>query len=809
MPLISHSLPSLVGGISQQPATFRRPSQSADSLNAYSDPVTGLKKRTGTKFLKSITVPTDADYFAIERDIGERYLLAVSPAEVKVFTDAGVTRTVTGSASHPYLSGTNTYKTLTIADTTFIVNPTKIPAMKATLSPTTPNAGLIFISAVGFSNVYSIKMTGTGVAANVTHTTPASGALSVATVAAALTASLNASTGVTASSVGGVIKYTTVAPAAVEGFSSNGDAFMKVIPGQTKNFADLPAIGFPGVIIKITGDVESNADDYYVKFSETAAGNGVWRETVAPGISFEIDPATMPHVLTRQTNGTFVFGEFVWGQRITGDAESSPLPSFIGKTINNIVFHRDRLCFLSDTNTILSEANNLPNFFRTTVASVIDSDPIDLAVSGTQIDILKTVVAVKDGLLLFSDNGQFLMTAGDADILSPETASIVSVSSYKVDTSIDPTRVGDQIYFLTNRGEYLGVREYLYESGRDFTQTASITNHIPELIQGVKFIDGSSTENVVVLVSDKILYVYQYLYSGEEKIVSAWGKWDFADADILFATVFDNDLYLILGRGASNVRLEVLPLTNTFRHPSLLGELCLDEYSGSLGAAVSSTVYNGGLNQTTVTFNRQFNGAPILISGSDLPSQSILVGDVISTVSRSMPTASTYQVVLSGDWRGKIFYAGTTYSFRYTFSTPYIQLQEGDVETGGRLQVRNYNVVLNKTGDIRFRVVYNTSDISSSTNYIEDITDWSSILDMFTLETSGDAEANSYVYELSRLFPAANLTARYSQIDTTFRVPIMSQNTQFTLVAESDSWQPVTMSKVQWEAMFHKRSRLT
>lgn len=808
MPLISQSIPSLVGGISQQPPVFRRDSQCQDSVNAYSDPVSGVKKRTGTQFIQQMVASPDSDFFSIDRDGAEKYILAVSPLGIEVFDKDGNIKLVSGDEAAPYLSGTEEYKTLTVADTTFIVNPNKRVSMKPTLSPTSTNTGLVFVTALAFSNTYTVNITGPGIAVNATYTTAASGPLNIESVSSSLSSQLNGAAGVTAQSVGGVIKYQTTSPVSIKGFTALGESYMRVIPGTTRNFGDLPAIGFPDVIIKITGDIDENRDDYYVKFSETSPGNGVWRETIAPGIEYELDPSTMPHVLQRQPDGSFVFQPFTWADRVTGDADSNPLPSFVGNTISNIVYHRDRLAFLSDTNVIMSEANGLANFFRTSVSTIIDSDPIDLAVSGTQVDILKNVVAVKDGLLLFSVNAQFLLTSGDADILSPETGSIVSVSSYKADTNVEPTRVGDQIYFLTTRGEFSGVREYFYESGRDFTQSASITNHVPEFIQDVKGMTGSSTENILILTGNREVFVYQYLYNGEEKIVSAWGRWVFDESEVLYATVFDSFLYLVISRGDFNIRIERMPLSNSYKNPNLPGELCLDEYS----LVPDSVTYDEAKNTSTLLYNRgvsvPFVKTPICISGVDNPSASAQVGDRLDPVSIGMVDVETYQIILTGDWRDKLVYVGTTYDFSYAFSQPYLKLAEGDVEIEGRLQVRNYTVSLFDTGNCSFRVRYDDGTNVSSTNTIDNITDWSDIVDFYTLQTSEGVNARSHVYELEDNYPDLNLRDRYNQVTGEFRIPIMSENTQMTLIAESDSWQPVTLSKAQWEGLYHKRSRL-
>ena len=66
-----------------------------------------------------------------------------------------------------------------------------------------------------------------------------------------------------------------------------------------------------GFIVEILGNKSYDLDNYYVKFETNVGsgfGPGIWRETVAPGIVFEFDETTMPHVLIyNATTDTFIF----------------------------------------------------------------------------------------------------------------------------------------------------------------------------------------------------------------------------------------------------------------------------------------------------------------------------------------------------------------------------------------------------------------------------------------------------------------------------------------------------------------------
>ena len=79
---------------------------------------------------------------------------------------------------------------------------------------------------------------------------------------------------------------------------------------------------------------------------------------------------TMPHRLYINEQGLFQFGPIDYTDRLVGDDDSNPVPSFVGNTINCSFYYNNRLGFLSEANVILSQAKDVYNFF----GSPVDTD---------------------------------------------------------------------------------------------------------------------------------------------------------------------------------------------------------------------------------------------------------------------------------------------------------------------------------------------------------------------------------------------------------------------------------------------------
>ena len=197
--------------------------------------------------------------------------------------------------------------------------------------------------------------------------------------------------------------------------TTTNTSLMNVVAGEVLTVEDLPKQCKHGMVIRVANSNQTEDDDYYVKFfgNNDLDGEGVWEECAMPGTQIEYDKATMPVKLVRHRNLTdFVLDQVDYEIANAGDTKAdggtNPRASFVGKTINKMVFFRNRLVMLSDANVIMSRPGNFFNYWAKTATTFSNIDVIDISVSSEYPAVVFDAIQVNAGLLIFTKNQQFM-----------------------------------------------------------------------------------------------------------------------------------------------------------------------------------------------------------------------------------------------------------------------------------------------------------------------------------------------------------------------------------------------------------------
>ena len=815
MGVISRAIPTLLRGISQSSDSTKQADHADIQDNADSNPVIGLVKRSGLRYITGLSSSSlgNVHIQTINRDPTEQYVVIFSNGNVKVYDLAGNEKTVNKPDGTAYLNTSDprsVIKTVTIADFTFVVNTSITAAMDATASGGTGTKAIVFINQATSKTTYSVTVDGNTVTDDTTGDDP----LSTDTVATNLKNSLDSAlTGFTIARNGPVlyIRKNDDSNFSIDGTDTQGDTKMTIVKDTVQRFTDLPTVSPDGYVVEVKGDEDSNFDNYYVKFVTNNGGafeEGQWEETIAPGITFKFDYATMPHVLVRQADGNFRFAKVdgdtytissvdytlpKWGERTVGDLVSAPNPSFIGRTINNVFFFRNRLGFLAGDNVILSSVSEFFNFFPETVISVIDSEPIDVAASHTKVAILKHAVTMGEQLILFSEQTQFVL-ASSADNLTPKTANVIVATEFESSDDAQPVGSGSSIYFLTKKGSFAGIREYITQ-GEQIKDAANITIHVPKLIPSNVFkMAVSNNQDVLVLLgSDNTnkLYINRWLYGNQgQKILNSWFTFtinsnrSFKNVDFI-----GTDLFAVVEE-ANKVTLEKIPFETDFTEANADFQFHLDHKVTEATTGVS-TAYSSGTGLTTFTVPYRLR-ADMNVVGRYLAdgetstfvdaqgnTKTLKPGQVLTTTNTSDGSTST--ITATGDFRNSKFIIGEPYEMHYRFSSQRLTAggsgQSGSEFISGRLQLHHFYIKFEDSGFFKVEVTPENRDTSTH---------------KFT----------------GRLLGSASSSIGQINLETgTFRVPIMSRADRVNIDVKNDTFLPTQLSSAEYEAMFHMRSR--
>jgi hypothetical protein len=345
-------------------------------------------------------------------------------------------------------------------------------------------------------------------------------------------------------------------------------AKMQDLPASMDGFSDAE-VG----TISITGTDSDTFTNYYLKWNTDH-----WTETRADDAGVALNYLTMPAKIVRQSDGTFALGwnienlsydgfRTIWEEREKGDDDSNPIPSFVGNKLSNMFFLKNRLCFTSEENVIMSKTGSYYNFFATTVMEVLDDDPIDAAADSNNISVIRAVNVTGGAVTLWTDTAQFILTGGE--ILSPTTTRISQTSSYVADTTIPPINVDNEVIFFNKKGNWLEALTYSPSTFNNDNSTAgSISSHIPSYLPStISNVEVSQSENLILMLNPlepSYIYCYKYHVHNNERSMSAWFKWEFPISikkinvlsGMLFILADTNSLY--------SLELDVKEITESF-----------------------------------------------------------------------------------------------------------------------------------------------------------------------------------------------------------------------------------------------------
>ena len=463
------------------------------------------------------------------------------------------------------------------------------------------------------------------------------------------------------------------------------------------NVSNLPRTAPHGFIVKVVNSTE-DADDYYLEFNSGSAnvGGGSWQEIADPSNFNEIDVDKAPHQIIRNRvvdeDGDLIKIRFIvspidFEPRRAGNGTTNSVPSWLpetndsdseeleGRPVNNIMFYRNRLVFLSDENICLSQAGDLFNFFKESMLGINDGDPIDLNCSTNATSVLYAGIVTNSGLVLFAPNSQFLFTT-DGDVLSPRSAKSNVLSNYSYNTDSTPFKMGSNIGFLGTSG----MNTVLYQ------MSDTLREGEPTVVEQSEVVSKTLPSGLNIVVSsveigqifmgkrdyDRI-WQYKYFFDGQRLLQAAWYSWTIP-GKLVYHWKTRDDYYLLV-HDELNDALSLMLYTNK-AELSTGGEVPISYFAyldNYIRVEPGDMTISGLRGERKTTFNVPY---PI---NTDLITYVYSLGDDAQR-GRAAPTTINGDgtVTVDGDWSDAELAFGYNFTYDVVLPSFYVKTMAGD-----------------------------------------------------------------------------------------------------------------------------------
>jgi hypothetical protein len=487
------------------------------------------------------------------------------------------------------------------------------------------------------------------------------------------------------------------------------------------------------------------------------------------------DTFTITSVNTQNLEGD-AFRLNYWKPRTVGDTITSPMPSFVGRSIDGISFFKNRLVLTSRENVVCSQAGDYFSFFASTAITIVASDPVDLSASSLRPIRLKHAIPAPTGLVLFGDNAQYFLTTS-TEAFAPNTAEINLLSSYNQTDTIAPVDIGPSFLFIEEGSKSTTVFEMdigdnIGNKPRVSELTRLLPTYVPAAVSNLKVSQSAGTVAMSSRQDTSSLYLYRFFQLADTR-VSSWFKWKLPGTIEYFD--FYQDIMFVITKHGSNYVLSRVSLLTETPNQSLLFEgdyldvrLDLFDYKPTL-------TYDSAADLTHVCFKDGFQDAtlqPVLMFLD--PKIAGYFEEQTLQEDLTKPVGQQYFLTADGNQTASKFAIGYKYEALAQLPAFYFSKEEGKKDTiniprVSRITVNSYN-----SGP--YRAVVRAEG-----------------RDEFSLELP-QINANYYLANNIPIIRNAQST-----------VPVLAKGNQFEFELIADSPFPTAFTTLEWEGTYNTK----
>jgi hypothetical protein len=564
--------------------------------------------------------------------------------------------------------------------------------------------------------------------------------------------------------------------------------------------AKLSSVHSPNKTVQIQS--KGAPDPYYMKFIADNPASASWQtgtwieapaQTVTPGQVFMLggissDGNDFVIGAAADLNGakkagvSYGFNAPGFSVSRCGDLTATgAVPYFFGKQISMLTMFQDRLVIVANGTIFMSKAGDYFNFFRDTMLSVHDDDPIEVYALGAADDVISRSVTFNKDLFMFGKRNQYVISG--RQMASPQTISVSTTAAERDATNAQPVTNGNLIFYGKARdaSDQVGGSPYAgqlnqFQLGlfQDTPETYQISKQLDKYMRGqpIELAALSAPATLFVRTDGYTsgFYVYSYIDSAgsQQRAWDSWSRWEVSPS-----------MGTLVGMTAHRQTLIALFVTpnGAVGHNT---KYSLMAVSFSLDAKQSGTAYLDGLrplSQATGSIAVQFPNRATASMWSDCYA-AVDVTKPEFLFHTPLTDWDTFAApYLAKGYTTANFQTGWDYSSYVTITAPYVRDQNDKAITTGRLTVQRYAVSVTDTAG------------------------------MDTVLTAAGTDTTVAKFNGRILGWDTDMVGVQPVATTTISVPAGRANTEHRVTFKSRTCLPMSISAIEWVGQFFSNSR--
>ena len=266
---------------------------------------------------------------------------------------------------------------------------------------------------------------------------------------------------------------------------------------------------------------------------------------------------------------------------------------------SEVEFYSDRLWFAgspSDPQTVwASNIGDYSNFGRS--SPIVDSDAVSFTINARQVNAIRELVPL-DSLIVLTVGGEWKVTGGSDDVISPSTIGIKPQSYHGVGT-IPARTIGESAIMLQEQGQK--IRDLAYQFEKDGFRGNEISIWADHLVEGYSFrtIEHAVAPWPVIWLPRNDGVLVGCTYMPEQEVVG-WHRHD-TDGKVLDVCCLprqdETQTYLLVRREVNGQVVQYIEQMAPTRYEDPLDWKYLDSlltYDGRNTTATTLTLTTGG-----------------------------------------------------------------------------------------------------------------------------------------------------------------------------------------------------------------------